>query len=324
MKKPAKTQKLPAQRTAVPICQHICLVGLGLIGSSLARAIKARGLAEHISGFTPSKATQEQVKKLKLVDSLPTNVHAAVRHADIIILCTPVSSFAAISKDIATALKKGAIVTDTGSVKQDAINNIAPHLPQGVSFVPAHPVAGTEKSGPDAGFASLFVNRWCILTPKATAKRTKAVRTIASLWRACGALPTYMTPHHHDMTLALTSHLPHLAAYALVNNARVNEKVRQKEVVQYSAGGFRDFTRIAASDPAMWRDIFLANKDALLAMLTSYEKELTGIKKLIRNNDGPGLITLLSKAVRVREKILMAGQDVTLANFGREKEEKEL
>jgi len=292
---------------AEPHFERVCLIGLGLIGSSLARALKRGGLVGEIVGTARTPETRAKALELGFIDRVEGDAAAAARDADLIILAAPVGANAALAEAIAPALKPGAIVTDVGSVKQAVIDAVAPHLPEGVHLVPAHPVAGTEESGPEAGFAELFEGRWCILTPpKGT--DPDAVARIKAMWRAVGSNVDEMEPRHHDMVLAITSHLPHLIAYTIVGTATELENTLQQEVIKFAAGGFRDFTRIAASDLVMWRDIFLANKDAVLEMLGRFDEDLTALQRAIRYGDGPALEDWFTRTRAVRRSIIKAGQ----------------
>src|SRR5262249_34585131 len=249
-----------------PLFNRLALIGVGLIGSSIARAARAQGLVRSIVATARSPQTRRRVAELRLGDQVVETNAAAVDGADLVIVCIPVGACGEVAKEIGPHLMAGATVSDVGSVKGSIVRDMAPYLPPNVHFVPAHPVAGTEYSGPDAGFAELFVNRWCILTPPANAD-LEAVERLATFWRALGANVETMAADHHDLVLAGPSHLPHLIAYTIVGTADELSQVTRSEVLQFSAGGFRDFTRIAASDPTMWRDVFLANKDAVLEML---------------------------------------------------------
>jgi len=292
---------------AEPHFERVCLIGLGLIGSSLARALKRGGLVGEIVGTARTPETRAKALELGFIDRVEGDAAAAARDADLIILAAPVGANAALAEAIGPALKPGAIVTDVGSVKQAVIDAVAPHLPEGVHLVPAHPVAGTEESGPEAGFAELFEGRWCILTPPAGTD-ADAVARIKAMWRAVGSNVDEMEPRHHDMVLAITSHLPHLIAYTIVGTATELENTLQQEVIKFAAGGFRDFTRIAASDPVMWRDIFLANKDAVLEMLGRFDEDLTALQRAIRYGDGPALEDWFTRTRAVRRSIIKAGQ----------------
>ncbi len=301
---------------AKPIFDQVALIGLGLIGSSLSHAIRRRGLAGRITGCAKSEATRKTAERLGLCDAVFADPAEAVAGADLVVLCTPVGSFGAIAEAIGPALKPGAIVTDAGSVKSAVVREVGPHLPKGVHFIPGHPIAGTEHSGPESGFAELFDGRWCILTPPPDAS-AEAVEKLARFWEGCGSRVEIMTPEHHDLVLAITSHVPHLIAYNIVGTASDLEKVTEKEVVKFSAGGFRDFTRIAASDPTMWRDVFLNNKDAVLEMLGRFTEDLTALQRAIRWGDGEALFELFSRTRAIRRGIIEAGQETAAPDFGR-------
>jgi cyclohexadieny/prephenate dehydrogenase len=298
------------------IFEHVALIGLGLIGSSLSHAIRRRGLARHISGSARSEATRQTAERLKLCDSVHADPADAVAGADLVILCTPVGTFAGIAEVIGPALAPGCILSDAGSVKTAVVRDVAPHLPQGVHFIPGHPIAGTEYSGPESGFAELFDGRWCILTPPPQAD-TEAVAKLKRFWEACGSSVEIMTPEHHDLVLAITSHVPHLIAYNIVGTASDLETVTEKEVVKFSASGFRDFTRIAASDPTMWRDVFLNNKDAVLEMLGRFNEDLAALQRAIRWADGDALFELFTRTRAIRRAIIDAGQETPAPDFGR-------
>jgi cyclohexadieny/prephenate dehydrogenase len=287
-----------------------------LIGSSLSHVMRREGLTGEIAAHAATARTRDRVRELALAHSVHDSALEAVRDADLVILCVPVGACGAVAEAIAPALKPGAIVSDVGSVKSAVIRDVAPHLPPGVHFVPAHPIAGTEHSGPDAGFAELFENRWCIVTPIPGADPA-AVKTVIDFWRACGSNVDTMTPEHHDLVLAITSHLPHLIAYNIVATAADLEEVTQSEVIKYSAGGFRDFTRIAASDPVMWRDVFLNNREAVLEMLGRFSEDLSALQRAIRWGDGEKLESLFTRAREIRRGIIAAGQDTAKPDFGR-------
>ena len=289
------------------ICERIAIIGLGLIGSSLARLVRRDGLVGHIAGCARSAATRVRAEELGLVDSVEEDPAACVRDADIVVLCTPIGAYGGLAAAIAASLKPGAIVTDVGSVKQAVIRDVGPQMPNGVHFVPAHPVAGTERSGPESGFAELFNGHWCILTPPPETNQ-EAVDRVAELWRRAGMMIEIMDPAHHDLVLAVTSHLPHLIAYNIVGTAADLEEVTRSEVFKYAAGGFRDFTRIAASDPIMWRDVFLNNQGAVLEMLGRFTEDLTALQRAIRWGDGEALETLFRRTRELRRGILDAGQ----------------
>ncbi len=295
---------------------RIAIIGLGLIGSSLARAIASVDPACEIIGYDADPAVAARAAALGLVHILAPNLSDAVQGADFIILCTPVRSFADIAQRMAASLMPGAIVSDVGSVKGHVLDALQAHLPPNCHIVPAHPVAGTENSGPDAGFASLFKNRWCIITPPEHADAA-AVEKTAAFWRSIGANVEIMDAKHHDLVLAVTSHIPHLIAYTIVGTASDLEGVTKSEVIKYSAGGFRDFTRIAASDPTMWRDVFLTNKDAVLEVLQRLSEDISLLQRAIRWGEGDTLFDLFSRTRDIRRSIIDAGQDTPDEDFGR-------
>src|SRR5882762_2948270 len=299
-----------------PLFKRIALIGFGLIGGSIARAARAQGLASEIVTTARSEKTRARVTELGLVDSVVETNAEAVKDADLVILCIPVGACGPVAQEIAAHLKPGAIVSDVGSVKGAVVRDMAPHLPASAHFVPAHPVAGTEHSGPDSGFAELFINRWCILTPP-EGTDPKAVERLRAFWAGMGARVEIMTPDHHDLVLAITSHLPHLIAYTIVGTADELEGVTQSEVLKFSAGGFRDFTRIAASDPIMWRDVFLTNKDAVLEMLGSFLDDLHSLSRAIRWGDGDALFAHFTRTRAIRRGIVEIGQDSAAPDFGR-------
>ncbi|WP_181165389.1 MULTISPECIES: prephenate/arogenate dehydrogenase family protein [unclassified Mesorhizobium] len=302
---------------ASPMFEKIALVGIGLIGSSLARVIRREGLAGHVAISTRSAATLARAQELGLGSSYAIDAKEAVRDADLVIVSVPVGSSGAVAQEIAPALKRGAIVTDVGSTKASVIAQMQPHIPGGVHFIPGHPLAGTEKSGPDAGFADLFDNRWCIFTPL-PGTDADALERLSEFWRRCGANIDTMDPQHHDMTLAIVSHLPHIIAYNIVGTADDLESVTKTEVIKYSASGFRDFTRLAASDPTMWRDVCLHNKDAILEMLARFSEDLAFLQRAIRWGDGDKLFDLFTRTRAVRRSIIEAGQDIDVPDFGRQ------
>jgi cyclohexadieny/prephenate dehydrogenase len=295
---------------------RVALIGLGLIGSSLCHIMRRDKLAGHIAGHARSAATRDKAKALRLCNSIHETAAAAVRDADLVILCAPVGVCGEIAREIAPALKPGAILTDVGSVKAAIQRDVGSHVPSAVHFIPGHPIAGTEQSGPESGFAELFTGRWVILTPP-PGSDAGAVSKLEQFWRACGSNVEIMTAEHHDLVLAITSHLPHLIAYNIVATAADLEEVTDSEVIKYSAGGFRDFTRIAASDPTMWRDVFLNNRDAVLEMLGRFSEDLSALQRAIRWGDGEALYTLFSRAREIRRGIIAAGQDTAAPNFGR-------
>ena len=299
-----------------PIFDRIAIVGVGLIGSSIARAARRVKAAGAIVFADASAEVLERAKALGLGDEYADTASGAAREADLVIFCAPVGANEDIAREVGPALKPGAIVSDVGSVKAAVVAAIAPHLPQHAHLVPAHPVAGTEQSGPEAGFASLFVNRWCILTPP-EGTSTEAVAKLGRFWRALGSNIEVMSPAHHDLVLAITSHVPHLIAYNIVGTAADLEEVTRSEVIKFSAGGFRDFTRIAASDPTMWRDVFLHNKDAVLEMLGRFTEDLTALQRMIRRGDGDGLFDLFTRTRAIRRGIVEQGQETPAPDFGR-------
>jgi cyclohexadieny/prephenate dehydrogenase len=299
-----------------PMFERLALIGIGLIGSSIALGVRRAGLVGHVAISTRTAATLARAEELKLGDSYHADPAEAVAGADCVILCAPVGASGPIAAAIAGVLRPGAIVSDVGSVKASVIAQVAPHLPPGVHFVPAHPVAGTEYSGPDAGFADLFQNRWCILTPP-PGTAPEAVERLAAFWRGLGSNLETMTPEHHDLVLAITSHVPHLIAYNIVGTAADLEEVTQSEVMKFSAGGFRDFTRIAASDPTMWRDVFLNNKQAVLETLGRFTEDLTALQRAIRWGDGDALFNLFTRTRAIRRGIIAAGQETAVPDFGR-------
>jgi len=301
-----------------PIFRKIALIGIGLIGGSIARVARRDHLVDEIAISARSQATLDRAEELQLGDSYWLDPADAVRDADCVILCAPVGASGAIAAAIAPALKSGAIVSDVGSVKGDVVRQMLPHIPAGVHFVPAHPVAGTEQSGPDSGFADLFKGRWCILTPP-EGTDPAAVDALSAFWQACGSTIEVMTPDHHDMVLAITSHIPHLIAYNIVGTAAHLEEVTASEVIKFSAGGFRDFTRIAASDPTMWRDVFLHNREAVIEMLGRFIEDLFALQRSIRFGEGDDLFDLFTRTRAIRRSIIDVGQDTDAADFGRQK-----
>ena len=293
--------------TAAPIFGKVALIGIGLIGSSLSRVFKREGLVGSISVATRRQETLDRAMDLGLCDSGTLSAAEAVADADLVILCTPLSTYADIGREIAPALKNGAVISDVGSVKEPVFRDLAPTLPDHVHLVPGHPLAGTEHSGPEAGFAELFRGRWTILTP-APETDPVAVEKVAELWRRSGSMVEIMDVQHHDQVLAITSHLPHLIAYTIVGTATDLGTDLQQEVIKFSATGFRDFTRIAASDPIMWRDIFLANKDAVLEVLGRFDEDLTELKRAIRRGDGEKLFDHFTRTRAIRRGVIDADQ----------------
>jgi len=300
----------------LPIFQRLALIGVGLIGSSIARAARAANAASAIVATARSEVTRRRIVELGIADEVTETNAAAVAGADLVIVCIPVGQSGAVAAEIGRHLAAGAIVSDVGSVKGAVVRDMSPHLPAHVHFVPAHPVAGTEHSGPDAGFAELFVNRWCILTPGNDTDR-HAVERLSRFWTALGANVETMSAEHHDLVLAITSHVPHLIAYTIVGTADDLQAVTRSEVMKFSAGGFRDFTRIAASDPTMWRDVFLANRDAVLEMLGRFNEDVAALARAIRWADGEQLFNLFTRTRAIRRGIVDIGQDSAAPDFGR-------
>jgi cyclohexadieny/prephenate dehydrogenase len=303
-----------------PLFERLAVVGLGLIGSSIARAVKARTIARTVVAIDRDEAVLARVRDLGIADEATLDVAGGVRDADLVILCMPLGAYGDVAQNMAPALAPGALVSDVGSVKGSAIAQVRPHLPPGVHFVPAHPVAGTEYSGPDAGFATLFVNRWCILTPP-DGTDAAAVARVRALWEALGSNVEIMDSGHHDLVLAITSHVPHLIAFNIVATAEDLETVTESEVIKFSAGGFRDFTRIAASDPTMWRDVFLHNKEAVLEMLGRFNEDLAALARAIRWGDGEALYSLFARTRDIRRGIISSGQETPEPDFGRRRED---
>lgn len=299
-----------------PKFKRIALVGIGLIGSSISHAARRAGLAESIVGSARTQKTIDTALSLGIIDDGYLDAKDAVAGADLIFLCIPVGASGPVTQHISGAIEQGAIVSDVGSVKAAVIEAMAPHIPEGAHFVPGHPIAGTEQSGPESGFAELFDGRWCILTPEAGTD-PDAVAKLTAFWQALGSKVEVMDAAHHDLVLAITSHVPHLIAYNIVNTAGHLERVTDREVIKFSAGGFRDFTRIAASDPTMWRDVFLNNKDAALEMLARFTEDLSELQRAIRYGDGETLFKLFSDARALRHDIIQAGQDIAAPDFGR-------
>jgi cyclohexadieny/prephenate dehydrogenase len=296
--------------------EKVAILGIGLIGSSLCHAMRKKGLAKTIVGFAKSAETRRVALEIGLVDEVASTAAEAVIGADLVIMCVPVGACGPLAKEIGPHLSAGAILTDVGSVKGAILRDCTAHVPPGVHFVPGHPIAGTEQSGPRSGFAELFENRWCILTPLPEGDET-ATAKLEAFWQACGSNTEVMTADHHDLVLAITSHLPHLIAYTTVATASDLESVTDTEVIKYSASGFRDFTRIAASDPTMWRDVFLNNKDAVLEMLGRFTEELAVLQRAVRWGDGETLFNLFTRAREARRNIIAAGQDTASPDFGR-------
>ncbi len=293
--------------TKEPHFQRVALIGIGLIGSSLARVIRREGLADTVVATSRTAETRRRAAELGIVDEVVDSAEAAVAGADLVVICTPVGAYGAVAQAIAPHLRDGAIVTDVGSVKGAVIAALAPHMPPGVHLVPGHPIAGTEHSGPEAGFDSLFEGRWCVLTPP-DGTDPDAVEKVAALWRRAGSLVDVMDAAHHDMVLAITSHIPHLIAYNIVGTVADLEDLTKREVIKYAAAGFRDFTRIAASDPVMWRDIFLNNKDAVLEMLGRFTEDLAALQRAIRWDDGEALERMFTRTRAIRRGVIEVDQ----------------
>ena len=296
--------------------KKLALIGIGLIGSSIARAAKAHNLVETIAISTRKPETLAEAQALGLGDIYTLDAAEAVRGADLVILCTPVGAYEQVMASIGGALLPGAILSDVGSVKEFVHRVMAPHVPKGVHLIPAHPIAGTEHSGPAAGFAELFIGRWCVLTPEPGVDPV-AVDRLTSFWGAMGSRVEVMSASHHDMVLAITSHVPHLIAYNIVGTVADLEKDTQSEVIKFSASGFRDFTRIAASDPVMWRDVFLTNRDAVLEMLGRFLEDLSKLQRMVRVGDGEGMEALFTRTRAIRRSIITAGQETSAPDFGR-------
>jgi cyclohexadieny/prephenate dehydrogenase len=299
------------------IYEKVALIGIGLIGSSISHAARRAGIVGTITGSARTPETLATAKRLGLVHEAYATAAEAVKDADLVILCVPVGACGAVAKEIAPVLKAGAVVTDVGSVKGCIVRDCGPHIPKSVHFIPGHPIAGTEHSGPESGFAELFDNRWCILTPP-EGEEPAEVERLKTFWQALGSNVEIMPADHHDMVLAITSHVPHLIAYNIVNTAAHLERVTDSEVIKFSAGGFRDFTRIAASDPTMWRDVFLNNKEAVLEMLGRFTEDLIHLQRAIRFGEGETLFKMFTDARAIRRGIIQAGQDTAAPNFGRD------
>jgi cyclohexadieny/prephenate dehydrogenase len=296
--------------------EKLTLIGIGLIGSSIARAVKLKGLAKTIAITTRKSATLEEARSLGLGDIYTLDAAEAVEGADLVILCTPVGVYADVMQQIRGQLAPGAILSDVGSVKGQVMKALEPLLPAGVHFIPGHPIAGTEHSGPSAGFPDLFVGRWCVLTPKPEVDPV-AVDRLVSFWGALGSNVEVMDAAHHDLVLAITSHVPHLIAYNIVGTVADLEAATQSEVIKFSASGFRDFTRIAASDPVMWRDVFLTNREAVLEMLGRFLEDLSSLQRMVRVGDGEGMQALFTRTRAIRRSIITAGQETAAPDFGR-------
>ena len=296
--------------------KKICIIGCGLIGSSLARAIKKNNLAEKIVSSNRSDAVNKKVIELKIVDDSSADTKKMADGSDLVVIATPLSSYEDVISKIKNSLKNGVILTDVGSVKENIINLIEKNIPESISWIPSHPIAGTEESGPEAGFSELFQNRWCILTPSKKAKE-KDINLLQTFWEKVGSKVDIMEAKQHDYILSITSHIPHLIAYNIVNTSLNIQDENESTIVKYSAGGLRDFTRIAASNPIMWRDIFIHNKKNTSKMIDQFIKNLEDLKKAIENNDGKKLEQIFTKTKKIRKDIVEAGQDVEKPDFGR-------
>lgn len=298
------------------IYDRVALIGLGLIAGSMSLAMRKHGLAGEIVGTARSPETRAIAAEIGLVDRVAKTAAEAVAGADLVVLAVPVGAMGAVAAEIGPHLKPGATVTDVGSVKRAVVEAVAPHIPAGVHFVPAHPIAGTEHSGPRSGFAELFENRWLLIVPP-EGSNPEAVAKLRALWEGMGSFVDEMDADHHDLVLAVTSHAPHLIAYTMVGVADDLRRVTDSEVIKYSAAGFRDFTRIAASDPTMWRDVFLTNKDATLEILGRFTEELFALQRAIRTGDGQLLFDYFTRTRAIRRGIVEAGQDTAAPDFGR-------
>lgn len=296
---------------------RVALIGLGLIASSMYWAMKRAGFDGEVTGYARSEATRDTARRIGLCDHVCDTATEAVKDADLIVLCVPVGAMGAVAAEIAPHLKKGATVSDVGSVKKAVIEVVGPFIPEGVHFVPAHPMAGTEHSGPESGFATLFDNRWCLIVPEGADE--DATQRLEDFWHALGANCERMDVQHHDQVCAVVSHIPHLIAYTMVGVADDLNRVSDQEVIKFSAAGFRDFTRIAASDPTMWRDVFLTNKEATLEILGRFTEELFALQRAIRTGDGDQLYDYFTRTRAIRRGIIEAGQDTEAPDFGRAK-----
>ncbi|KHQ52554.1 MULTISPECIES: prephenate/arogenate dehydrogenase family protein [Mameliella] len=303
------------------IYERVALIGLGLIASSMFWAMKRGGVAGHVTGYARSDETRETARRIGLCDEVCDSLVDAVRDADLVVLATPVGVMGRVAEEIAPHLKPGATVIDVGSVKRTVIEEVGPHIPEGVHFVPCHPMAGTEHSGPEAGFSTLFDNRWCLIVPVEGSDPAEVER-MQAYWQALGSNTEVMDAEHHDLVCAVVSHIPHLIAYTMVGVADDLRRVSDQEVIKFSAAGFRDFTRIAASDPTMWRDVFLTNKDATIEILGRFTEELMALQRAIRTGDGEQLHAYFTHTRAIRRGILEAGQDTDKPDFGRVKVER--
>ena len=296
--------------------KKVCIIGCGLIGSSLARAIKKNNLAEKIVSSNRSDATNKKVVELKIVDDSSSDTKKMADGSDLVVIATPLSSYEDVISKIKNSLKNEVILTDVGSVKENIINLVEKNIPENISWIPSHPIAGTEESGPEAGFSELFQNRWCILTPSKKAKE-KDINLLQTFWEKVGSKVDIMEAKQHDYILSITSHIPHLIAYNIVNTSLNIQDEKESTIVKYSAGGLRDFTRIAASNPIMWRDVFIQNKKNTSKMVDKFIRNLEDLKKAIENEDGKKLEQIFTKTKKIRKDIIKAGQDVQKPDFGR-------
>ena len=296
--------------------KKVCIVGCGLIGSSIARAIRKNRLSSKIVSSNRSDIINKKVIKLRIVDDSSSDTKKMVKDSDLIIICTPLSSYEDVISKIKNSLKNGAILTDVGSVKKKIIYSVEKNIPKNISWISSHPIAGTEESGPDSGFSELFKNRWCILTPSNQAK-DKDIKLLETFWKKIGSKVDIMDAKQHDYILAITSHITHLIAYNIVNTTLNVKKKKEHDIIKYSAGGLRDFTRIAASNPIMWRDIFIQNKKNTSKMIDKFINNLKDLKKAIKNQDGKKLEKIFTKTKRIRHEIVKAGQDISEPDFGR-------
>ena len=296
--------------------KKVCIVGCGLIGSSIARAIRKNRLSSKIVSSNRSDIINKKVIKLRIVDDSSSDTKKMVKDSDLIIICTPLSSYEDVISKIKNSLKNGAILTDVGSVKKKIIYSVEKNIPKNISWISSHPIAGTEESGPDSGFSELFKNRWCILTPSNQAK-DKDIKLLKTFWKKIGSKVDIMDAKQHDYILTITSHIPHLIAYNIVNTTLNVKKKKEHDIIKYSAGGLRDFTRIAASNPIMWRDIFIQNKKNTSKMIDKFINNLKDLKKAIKNKDGKKLEKIFTKTKRIRQEIVKAGQDISKPDFGR-------
>jgi len=296
--------------------KKICIIGCGLIGSSISRAIKKNNLANKVVSSNRSDSTNKKVVKLNIVDESSSDIKKMVRDSDLVIIATPLSSYQNVVLKIKSSLKSGAILTDVGSVKKKVISIIEKNTPQNISWISSHPIAGTEESGPESGFAELFKNRWCILTPSGKSKN-QDVKLLEKFWKKIGSKVDIMDVKQHDYILSITSHMPHLIAYNIVSTTLKSKKKKSNDIIKYSAGGLRDFTRIAASNPVMWRDIFIQNRKNTTKMIDQFIVNLKDLRKAIKNKNEEKLEKIFVKTKKIRKEIIEAGQDISKPDFGR-------